>query len=129
MKGLVVITGVSGSGKSTLVSDIITPAIKNKINNKTSKDITYKNISFNDKDILDVEFINQKPIGRSSRSNPVTYTKVYDDIRKLFAQSPLAKKEIINLAFFLLILMEVDALIAKEMVKLKSKCNLWLMFI
>ena len=52
LKGLVVITGVSGSGKSTLVSDIITPAIKNKINNKTSKDITYNNISFNNKDIL-----------------------------------------------------------------------------
>ena len=100
LKGLVVITGVSGSGKSTLVSDIITPAIKNKINNKTSKDITYKNISFSDKDILDVEFINQKPIGRSSRSNPVTYTKVYDDIRKLFAQSPLAKKRNYKPGFF-----------------------------
>ena len=100
LKGLVVITGVSGSGKSTLVSDIITPAIENKINNKTSKDITYKNISFNDKDILNVEFINQKPIGRSSRSNPVTYTKVYDDIRKLFAQSPLAKKRNYKPGFF-----------------------------
>ena len=100
MKGLVVITGVSGSGKSTLVSDIITPAIKNKINNKTSKDITYNNISFNNKDIYTVEFINQKPIGRSSRSNPVTYTKVYDDIRNLFARSPLAKKRNYKPGFF-----------------------------
>ena len=98
--GLVVITGVSGSGKSTLVSDIIKPAIENKINNKILKDITYNDISFSKKDILNVEFINQNPIGRSSRSNPVTYTKVYDDIRKLFAQSPLAKKRNYKAGFF-----------------------------
>jgi len=100
LNGLVLITGVSGSGKSTLVSEVIKPAIENKINNNISKDITYSNISFNKNDILDVEFINQKPIGRSSRSNPVTYTKVYDDIRNLFARLPLAKKRNYKPGFF-----------------------------
>ena len=82
------------------MSDIIKPAIENKINNKILKDITYNDISFSKKDILNVEFINQNPIGRSSRSNPVTYTKVYDDIRNLFAQSPLAKKRNYKAGFF-----------------------------
>tara|TARA_B100000900_G_scaffold207116_1_gene175621 strand:+ start:3851 stop:6589 length:2739 start_codon:yes stop_codon:yes gene_type:complete len=100
LNGLVLITGVSGSGKSTLVSEIIKPAIENQINNKISRNIVYKKISFNKNDIQDVEFINQKPIGRSSRSNPVTYTKVYDDIRNLFAKLPLSKKRNYKPGFF-----------------------------
>jgi len=100
LNGLVLITGVSGSGKSTLVSEVIKPAIENQINNKISRNIIYKKISFNKNDILDVEFINQKPIGRSSRSNPVTYTKVYDDIRNLFAKLPLSKKRNYKPGFF-----------------------------
>ncbi len=100
LNGLVLITGVSGSGKSTLVSEVIKPAIENQINNKISRNIVYKKISFNKNDILDVEFINQKPIGRSSRSNPVTYTKVYDDIRNLFTKLPLSKKRNYKPGFF-----------------------------
>ena len=100
LNGLVLITGVSGSGKSTLVSEVIKPAIENQINNKISRNIIYKKISFNKNDILDLEFINQKPIGRSSRSNPVTYTKVYDDIRNLFTKLPLSKKRNYKPGFF-----------------------------
>ncbi len=88
---LTVVTGVSGSGKSTLVSKILFPAIQKKIGGYGEKVGQFTEISGDFKSIEHIEFINQNPIGRSSRSNPVTYIKAYDDIRALFASEKLSK--------------------------------------
>ncbi len=88
---LTVITGVSGSGKSTLVKSILYPALQKKLFNYGEKPGQFTKIDGNFTSIKSVEFIDQNPIGRSSRSNPVTYIKVYDDIRALFTQQKLSK--------------------------------------
>ena len=88
---LTVVTGVSGSGKSTLVSKILYPAIQKQIGGYGEKVGDFTELKGNVKQIEQVEFINQNPIGRSSRSNPVTYIKAYDDIRSLFASEKLSK--------------------------------------
>ena len=85
------IIGPSGSGKSTLVSKILFPAIQKKIGGYGEKVGQFTEITGNFNAIEHVEFINQNPIGRSSRSNPVTYIKAYDDIRALFASEKLSK--------------------------------------
>ena len=85
------VTGVSGSGKSTLVGDILYPAIFKHINQFGDKPGAFKEIKGDLSKISSVEYIDQNPIGKSSRSNPATYLKVYDDIRKLFAEQPYAK--------------------------------------
>tara|TARA_B100001057_G_scaffold175916_2_gene176570 strand:+ start:9701 stop:12478 length:2778 start_codon:yes stop_codon:yes gene_type:complete len=85
---LTLITGVSGSGKSTLVKKILYPALLNYFRDYTVKPGKYDDISGNLSKIKSVQFIDQNPIGRSSRSNPVTYLKVYDDIRNLYAKLP-----------------------------------------
>jgi excinuclease ABC subunit A len=84
------VTGVSGSGKSTLVKKVLYPNIRKYIDGYFEKIKTDK-ISGSLKSIHNVEFIDQNPIGKSSRSNPVTYTKAYDEIRNLFADQALAK--------------------------------------
>ena len=89
---LAVITGVSGSGKSTLVRHILYPVLQKELTGySTDKIGQYRNIEGNYESLKNVEFINQNPIGRSSRSNPVTYIKAYDDIRNLFASQKLSK--------------------------------------
>lgn len=88
---LTVITGVSGSGKSTLVHKILYPAVLKALGGYTEKAGQFTNIEGNLNSLSSVEFIDQNPIGRSSRSNPVTYIKVYDDIRQLFAEQKLAR--------------------------------------
>jgi len=88
---LTVVTGVSGSGKSTLVSKILYPAIQKKISGYGEKVGQFTELKGNISTIEHIEFINQNPIGRSSRSNPVTYIKAYDDIRALFASAKLSK--------------------------------------
>ena len=85
---LTMITGVSGSGKSTLVKKIIYPALLNYFRDYSHKPGKFNDISGNLSKIKSVQFIDQNPIGRSSRSNPVTYLKVYDDIRNLYAKIP-----------------------------------------
>ncbi len=86
-----VITGVSGSGKSTLVKTILYPALKKQLGGFSGKTGKYISIGGDLKRISEVEFIDQNPIGRSSRSNPATYLKAYDDIRALFADQQLAQ--------------------------------------
>lgn len=88
---LTVITGVSGSGKSTLVKDIVTPALQRELGIYGNKIGDYENLEGDIHKIQAIEFIDQNPIGKSSRSNPVTYTKAYDDIRQLFAKQKLSK--------------------------------------
>ena len=88
---LTVITGVSGSGKSTLVKKILFPAIQKKLTGFSDKAGQFTELKGNHSIVQHVEFVDQNPIGRSSRSNPVTYIKAYDDIRALFASQKLSK--------------------------------------
>ncbi len=91
LNALTVVTGVSGSGKSTLIRDILYPALQKKINNFGEKAGQFTDIRGSFESIKNIEFVNQNPIGRSSRSNPVTYIKAYDDIRALFTNQKLAR--------------------------------------
>ena len=88
---LTVVTGVSGSGKSTLVKHILYPALLRKLDQPTDKIGEYSSMDGKFSHIKRVEFVDQNPIGKSTRSNPVTYIKAYDDIRQLFASQKLAK--------------------------------------
>lgn len=88
---LTVITGVSGSGKSTLVKKILFPAMQKKLENIGEKAGQFSEISGSFSQIKHIEYVDQNPIGRSSRSNPVTYIKAYDDIRDLYAKEKLSK--------------------------------------
>tara|TARA_R110002020_G_scaffold4110_4_gene18398 strand:+ start:88751 stop:91528 length:2778 start_codon:yes stop_codon:yes gene_type:complete len=84
------VTGVSGSGKSTLVKKILYPALQREINGFGEKPGQFTKLEGSFSSIKNIEFIDQNPIGRSSRSNPVTYIKAYDDIRNLFASQKLS---------------------------------------
>ena len=100
LNGLVLITGMSGSGKSTLVRDVLKPALNNYFGNFSKASKNYDSLSVNTTNLKKLEFIDQNPIGKSSRSNPATYLKVYDDIRKLFARQPLAESRKYKIGFF-----------------------------
>ncbi len=88
---LTVVTGVSGSGKSTLIKRIVYPALQKKITDFGDKPGQFSELKGNFSNVKHIEFVDQNPIGRSSRSNPVTYIKAYDDIRALFASQKLSK--------------------------------------
>ncbi len=88
---MTVVTGVSGSGKSTLVNKTLFTGLKKIFDSISEKPGLHKKIEGDIHKIKNIEFVDQNPIGRSSRSNPVTYIKAYDDIRTLFADQPLAK--------------------------------------
>lgn len=85
------VTGVSGSGKSTLIKSILVPALKKYYGDYSDRTGSYDKLSGDLKSIAGVEFIDQNPIGKSTRSNPVTYIKAWDDIRKIFADEKSAK--------------------------------------
>ncbi|WP_036890926.1 excinuclease ABC subunit UvrA [Prevotella sp. BV3P1] len=87
-----VVTGVSGSGKSTLVKGILYPALKRHLNEVADQPGEYISLVGDWKHIEHVEFVDQNPIGKSTRSNAATYVKAYDAIRQLFADQPLAKQ-------------------------------------
>ena len=89
---MTVVTGVSGSGKSTLVRDIFYKALKREFSESSDRPGEFIALEGDWKQLSDVEFVDQNPIGKSSRSNPVTYVKAYDEIRKLMAEQPLAKQ-------------------------------------
>ena len=89
---LTTITGVSGSGKSTLLKKILYPAIGKMLGTVGEMSGRYDKLGGDYKRIDRIEFIDQNPIGKSSRSNPVTYVKAYDGIRQLFAEQPIAKQ-------------------------------------
>lgn len=89
---MTVVTGVSGSGKSTLVRDIFYKALKREYSEATDRPGEFIALEGDIKQVSNIEFVDQNPIGKSSRSNPVTYIKAYDEIRKLFAEQPLAKQ-------------------------------------
>lgn len=89
---LTVVTGVSGSGKSSLVGDILYPALYRKLNDAGDLPGVYRGLSGNTDRIARVEYVDQNPIGKSTRSNAVTYLKVYDEIRKLLADQQFARQ-------------------------------------
>ena len=91
LESLTVITGVSGSGKSTLVKKILFPAMQKKLEGIGDKAGQFTEITGSFSHIKHIEYVDQNPIGRSSRSNPVTYIKAYDDIRDLYAKEKLSK--------------------------------------
>ncbi len=97
---MTVITGVSGSGKSTLVKDVLYPAIKRHLGESVDRCGSFGALEGDLGRIQAVEFIDQNPIGKSSRSNPATYLKAYDEIRQLFVEQKLAKLRNIKPAFF-----------------------------
>lgn len=89
---MTVVSGVSGSGKSTLVRDVLFPALSAAIDQSTTQlQGKYTSLEGDHRAITTIEYINQSPIGRSSRSNPVTYIKAYDAIRKLYSSQQSAK--------------------------------------
>ncbi|MBQ4520735.1 MAG: excinuclease ABC subunit UvrA [Bacteroidaceae bacterium] len=89
---MTVVTGVSGSGKSTLVRDVFYRALKREYGESTERPGEYSGLEGDIQMVKNIEFVDQNPIGKSSRSNPVTYLKAYDEIRKLYADQPLARQ-------------------------------------
>lgn len=87
---MTVVTGVSGSGKSSLVKGILYPALKRRLDEIADAPGEFLSLEGNWTDIKHVEFIDQNPIGKSTRSNPATYLKAYDAIRQLYAEQPLS---------------------------------------
>lgn len=85
------VTGVSGSGKSSLVGDILYPALRRELLDTGTRPGDFDSLQGDIKRIQGVEFVDQNPIGRGVRSNPVTYIKVYDDIRRLFSELPASR--------------------------------------
>ena len=90
---LTVVTGVSGSGKSSLVTGILFPALKRHLNEVADAPGEYSEIEGDWNQVSHVEYVDQNPIGKSTRSNPATYVKAYDAIRRLYSEQPLAKQE------------------------------------
>ena len=88
---LTCITGVSGSGKSSLADDVLYPALKRKLAETTLTPGDHDGMDVDVRQLQGVEMVSQSPIGKSTRSNPVTYIKAYDEIRRLFADQPYAK--------------------------------------
>lgn len=100
LKQLVAVTGVSGSGKSTLVSDILVPAVKAEIEGLLPFKKGFDGLEGDTSTLSSIEFINQNPIGKSSRSCPVTYVKAYDEVRALLSGTQHAKNQGLKPAHF-----------------------------
>lgn len=97
---MTVVTGVSGSGKSSLVNDVFYNALQHKLKDGALENADFSGIAGDLHLIKNVEYVDQNPIGKSSRSNPVTYLKAYDEIRKLFAEQALSKQMNFTPAYF-----------------------------
>lgn len=91
LEALTVVSGVSGSGKSTLIKDILYPALKKRLGGYAGRTGEFDGLGGSVDQLTEVEFVDQNPIGKSSRSNPVTYVKAYDEIRALYAGQKLSK--------------------------------------
>lgn len=100
LKTLTVVTGVSGSGKSTLVKKVLYPALGKMLGTVIDESGKYDKIDGDYRSVSQIEFVDQNPIGKSSRSNPVTYVKAYDAIRSLYSDQTISKQRGYKPAFF-----------------------------
>jgi excinuclease ABC subunit A len=100
LHALVAVTGVSGSGKSTLIGEIFYPALRRELGEYGDRMGEFDKISGDIKKVKAIEYVDQNPIGISSRSNPVTYVKAFDDIRALFASNQISKARLYKPAHF-----------------------------
>ncbi len=100
LNSLVCVTGVSGSGKSTLVRDILYSAIRKELGQFGDAQANFRQLTGDLKMVKAIEFIDQNPIGKSSRSNPITYVKAFDDIRELFSRQQISKMRGYKPGFF-----------------------------
>ena len=100
LNSLVCLTGVSGSGKSTLIRSILYPVLRKELGLSSDLPGRFDSIKGDVKLIKNVEFVDQNPIGKSSRSNPITYVKAFDEIRELYARMPMAKMRGYKPGFF-----------------------------
>lgn len=91
LNSLTVVTGPSGSGKTTLIKKVLYPALKRQLEGYGEKPGLFKELTGDYSNISQIELVDQNPLGRSSRSNPVTYVKAYDAIRDLYSKQPLSK--------------------------------------
>lgn len=97
---MTVVTGVSGSGKSTLVSEVFYPALKRELGMAADAPGSFASLSGSLSLVKDIEFVDQNPIGKSSRSNPCIYLKAFDEIRRLFSEQQLAKQYGFDAGYF-----------------------------
>ena len=97
---MTVVTGVSGSGKSSLVNDVFFNTLQHEYKGAALERADYNSVSGDIKLVKAIEYVDQNPLGKSSRSNPVTYIKAYDEIRKLYAAQPLSKQLNFTPAYF-----------------------------
>lgn len=100
LHSLVCVTGVSGSGKSSLIRNVLLPAVRKELGQYGDQQGEFKSFGGDLKLIKAIEFVDQNPIGKSSRSNPITYVKAFDDIRDLYSKQPLAKTRGYKPGFF-----------------------------
>ena len=100
LNAMTCVSGVSGSGKSSLVRDILYNALKREFDEISDRPGEFASLSGDIKSLSGIEFVDQNPIGKSSRSNPVTYVKAWDEIRKLFAQQALAQQMGFTASYF-----------------------------
>jgi len=112
---LTVVSGVSGSGKTTLIKKILYPALMRMFDGAGEKPGTFRELKGDTRRITAVEMIDQNPLGRSSRSNPVTYVKAYDGIREMMSKQQLSKFAVISLKSFHLMWKAADAKPVKAM--------------
>lgn len=122
---MTVVTGVSGSGKSTLVRDVFYKALKREYSESSERPGEFVSISGDIQMVKDIEFVDQNPIGKSSRSNPVTYVKAYDEIRKLYAEQPWPNKWVTQPDTFHSTPKEDVVKNAKATEQLRWRCSLW----
>ena len=94
------VTGVSGSGKTSLINNVLKSALQQEFQGYTKDEKKYKSVNINTSTYKKLEFIDQNPIGKSSRSNPITYIKAYDDIRTLFSKQKLSETRKYKSGFF-----------------------------
>lgn len=122
---MTVVSGVSGSGKSTLVKEILYKALARYLGEAVDAPGTHKKLQGDLRDVKAVEFVDQNPIGTSTRSNPATYLKAFDEIRKLFAEQRLSNRWDSHRHIFLSIQRVEDARNAKVKAQSRSLCSLW----
>ena len=122
---MTVVTGVSGSGKSSLIKGILYPSLKRHLGEVCDAPGEYLGLLGDIDAVKHVEFVDQNPIGKSTRSNPATYVKAYDAIRDLFADQPLAQQMGFTPQYFSFNADGGAAKSVRVLVRSPSRCSSW----